>query len=80
MYGIQCTDKPCKTSSTQAPWRYTLFGEVFRGMGKMGNLVVLLLAEQKKKWNLTIFYARATRGRGLPSLDARSGRSISPHL
>jgi len=26
-----------------------------------------------------IFCARATRGRGLPSLDARSGRSISPH-
>ena len=26
-----------------------------------------------------IFRARATRGRGLPSLDARSGRSISPH-
>ena len=23
-----------------------------------------------------IFYARATRGRGLPSLDARSGRPI----
>ena len=26
-----------------------------------------------------IFCARATRGRGLPSLDARSGRSFSPH-
>ena len=26
-----------------------------------------------------IFYARATRGHGLPSLDARSGGSISPH-
>jgi len=26
-----------------------------------------------------IFCARATRGRGLPSLDARSGRPISPH-
>ena len=26
-----------------------------------------------------IFRARATRGRGLPSLDAHSGRSISPH-
>ena len=26
-----------------------------------------------------IFCARATRGRGLPSLDARRGRSISPH-
>ena len=26
-----------------------------------------------------IFCARATRGRGLPSLDARSGRSINPH-
>jgi hypothetical protein len=26
-----------------------------------------------------IFCARATRGRRLPSLDARSGRSISPH-
>jgi len=27
-----------------------------------------------------IFFARATRGRGLPSLDARSRRSFSPHL
>ncbi len=26
-----------------------------------------------------IFCARATRGRGLPSLDARSGRSVSSH-
>ena len=30
-------------------------------------------------WKLMIFRARATRGRGLPSLDARSRRSISPH-
>src|SRR4026209_1159429 len=30
-------------------------------------------------WRLMIFCARATRGRGLPSLDARSGRSIRPH-
>jgi len=28
---------------------------------------------------LMIFRACATRGRRLPSLDARSGRSISPH-
>ena len=28
---------------------------------------------------LMIFCARATRGRGLPSLDARNRRSISPH-
>ena len=34
----------------------------------------------KKRWDgLMIFCARGTRGRGLPSLDARSGRSISPH-
>ena len=33
----------------------------------------------QRGWSLMIFYARATRGRGLPSLDARSGRSISPH-
>jgi hypothetical protein len=45
----------------------------------MGSLVVLLLAEQRRGWSLMIFCARATRGRGLPSLDARSGRSISPH-
>ena len=44
-----------------------------------GSLVVLLLAEQRRGWRLMIFCARATRGRGLPSLDARSGRSISPH-
>jgi hypothetical protein len=30
-------------------------------------------------WKLMIFRARATRGRGLLSLDARSGRLISPH-
>ena len=30
-------------------------------------------------WRLMIFCARATRGRGLPSLDARSRRSVSPH-
>ena len=41
--------------------------------------VPFLLAEQRKGWSLMIFYARATRGRGLPSLDARSGRSVSPH-
>ena len=44
-----------------------------------GSLVVLLLAEPRRGWRLMIFCARATRGRGLPSLDARSGRSISPH-
>ena len=41
--------------------------------------VPFLLAEQRRGWSLMIFCARATRGRGLPSLDARSGRSISPH-
>jgi len=30
-------------------------------------------------WSLMIFFARATRGLRRPSLDARSGRSISPH-
>ena len=30
-------------------------------------------------WSLMIFCARATRGLRRPSLDARSGRSISPH-
>ena len=45
----------------------------------MGGLVVLLLAEQRRGWSLMIFCARATRGLRRPSLDARSGRSISPH-
>ena len=40
---------------------------------------VPMLAEQKGGWSLMIFCARATRGRGLPSLDARSGKSFSPH-
>ena len=31
-----------------------------------------LLAEQRMGWSLMIFCARATRGRGLPSLDART--------
>ena len=35
--------------------------------------------KQETGWSLMIFCARATRGRGLPSLDARNGRSISPH-
>ena len=43
-----------------------------------GSLIVLLLAEQVRGWGLMIFCARATRGRRLPSLDARNGRSISP--
>ena len=41
--------------------------------------VPFLLAEQGRGWSMMIFCARATRGRGLPSLDARNGRSISPH-
>jgi hypothetical protein len=31
-----------------------------------------VLAEQRRGWRLMIFCARATRGRGLPSLDART--------
>ena len=38
-----------------------------------------LLAEQRRGWRQLIFCARATRGLRRPSLDARSGRSISPH-
>ena len=38
-----------------------------------------LLAEQRRGWELMIFCARATRGLRRPSLDARSGSSISPH-
>ena len=34
---------------------------------------------QNGGWSLMIFCARATRGCGLPSLDVRSGRSVSPH-
>jgi hypothetical protein len=49
-------------------------------LSREGNAQVpFLLAEQRRGWSLMIFCARATRGRGLPSLDARSGRSISPH-
>ena len=44
-----------------------------------GSLIVLLLAEQVRGWGLMIFCARATRGRRLPSLDARNGRSFSTH-
>ena len=43
------------------------------------NLLVLLLAEQRRGWSQMIFCARATRGLRRPSLDARSRRSISPH-
>jgi hypothetical protein len=38
-----------------------------------------VLLEQREGWSLMIFYARATRGLRRPSLDARSGRSISLH-
>jgi hypothetical protein len=41
--------------------------------------VPFLLAEQRGGWSLMIFCARATRGLERPSLDARSGRSVSPH-
>jgi hypothetical protein len=34
---------------------------------------------KERGWGLMIFCARATRGRRLPSLDARSRRSLSPH-
>jgi len=34
---------------------------------------------RRRGWSLMIFCARATRGRRLPSLDARNRRSISPH-
>lgn len=37
------------------------------------------MLKKKRGWGLMIFCARPTRGRGLLSLDARSGRSISPH-
>ena len=36
-------------------------------------------ARRERGWSLMIFCARATRGLRRPSLDARSGRSISPH-
>ena len=34
----------------------------------------------RRGWRLMIFCARATRGLRKPSLDARSGRSISPQM
>ena len=62
-------------------WLDTDTGEEYGPFATLlvGSLVVLLLAEQRRGWSLMTFCARATRGRGLPSLDARSGRSISPH-
>jgi hypothetical protein len=56
-----------------------LLAERARKMRK-GTQVGPVLPEQRRGWSLMIFCARATRGRGLPSLDARSGRSIRPHL
>jgi hypothetical protein len=47
--------------------------------GAGSGQVPFLLAEQRREWSLMIFCARATRGLRRPSLDARSGRSISPH-
>ena len=48
-------------------------------MGGESGQVPFLLAEQRRGWRLMTFCARATRGLGRPSLDARSGRSFSPH-
>jgi hypothetical protein len=39
----------------------------------------LLARRTRRGWRLMIFCTRATRGLRRPSLDARSGRSISPH-
>jgi peptidyl-prolyl cis-trans isomerase B (cyclophilin B) len=36
----------CVTDNSGLDLTYTVFGEVFRGMEKMGSLVVLLLAER----------------------------------
>jgi hypothetical protein len=38
-----------------------------------------LLPEQRRGWSLMIVFARATRGLRRLSLEARSGRSFSPH-
>ena len=50
-----------------------------RGRDGKDTPVGPVLPEQRRGWSLMIFCARATRGRRRPSLDARSGRSISPH-
>ena len=42
-----------------------------------GSLAVLLLAEQKKRWSLMIFYARATRPGSSVWLAGLSGLSGS---
>ena len=50
---------------------YTVFGEVVRGMEKMGSLVVLLLAEQRMGRGPLISCTRATREQGdCPSYPA----------
>jgi len=68
--------KEARTVCSTASLHYGLFVMVKKnGSGQMSSL----LAEQRRGWRLMIFCARATRGRGLPSLDARSGRSIRPH-
>ena len=46
---------------------------------RLSGLVGSVLTEQGRRWSLMIFCARATRGLRKPSLDARSGKSISPH-
>ncbi|MCG3775494.1 MAG: hypothetical protein JW395_2334 [Nitrospira sp.] len=68
---------PCSTRTVEDRPGCPLKREMGEPEQEMG--VVLLLAEQRRGWSLMIFCARATRGRGLPSLDARSGRSIRPH-
>ena len=50
---------------------------------RIGSRQTILLARRTRTtgrgWSLMIFCARATRGFGNPSLDARSRSSISPH-
>jgi len=51
--------------------------------GWIAKLVVYGVGGENCKWGrgwkLMIFFARATRGLRRPSLNARIGRSISPH-
>ena len=72
--------KRLKLSYADGEARSTVHGLTWRArLREVGSLIILLLAEQRRGWRLMIFCARATRGLRRPSLDARSGRSISPH-
>src|ERR1700704_4633993 len=74
--GCRCSKKWMTSLTHSRTFRRLWYKE---GRAWNGTHADLLLPEQRRGWSLLISCARATRGLRRPSLDARNGRSISPH-